>query len=379
MKDKTVAILESRVRDHIASLVRKYGGTPFSAPALAEIPDVDPAHIKELIRDWNSAPPDIFVFQTGVGTRALFAATDSLGLTNDLLRLLDSAQVVVRGPKPTTVLHSRKVRIDRAASNPFTTQEVLAEMHESPLRGKRVVVQRYGETNRDLQVRLESEGAEVIEIVTYRWGLPEDTAPLLRLIDALGRDEIDLVAFTTASQASNLFAVAQYDGKEASLKQSLGRTLVASIGPVCSAALRKLAVRVDIEAHRRNSGRFWTRSTRRCPTRVDWANPNAWGWRRDIPKSDTSIGLNIREIDVRVAFRKRDGPRRVLAAFGKAFLNLAQLFRPDRGINRGGEVEVYGKTSTHMRSSRDPNSGSDQHSSTNWRSVGPCGTPHPAL
>jgi uroporphyrinogen-III synthase len=92
MKDKTVAILESRVRDHIASLVRKYGGTPFSAPALAEIPDVDPAHIRELIRDWNSAPPDIFIFQTGVGTRALFAATDSLGLTDVLLRLLDSAQ-----------------------------------------------------------------------------------------------------------------------------------------------------------------------------------------------------------------------------------------------------------------------------------------------
>jgi uroporphyrinogen-III synthase len=248
MKGKTVALLESRMRDHIASLVRKYGGTPFSAPALAEIPDVDPAHIKELIRDWNSAPPDIFVFQTGVGTRALFAATDSLGLTGDLLRLLDSAQVVVRGPKSTTVLHLRKVRIDRAASNPFTTHEVLAEMHESPLRGKRVVVQRYGETNRDLQARLESEGAEVIEIVTYRWGLPEDTTPLLRLIDALGRDEIDLVAFTSASQASNLFTVARCDGKEASLKQSLGRTLVASIGPVCSAALRKLAVRVDIEA-----------------------------------------------------------------------------------------------------------------------------------
>jgi uroporphyrinogen-III synthase len=248
MKGKTVALLESRMRDHIASLVRKYGGTPFAAPALAEIPDVDPAQIKELIRDWNSAPPDIFVFQTGVGTRALFAATDSLGLTSDLLRLLDSAQVVVRGPKPTTVLHSRKVRIDRAASNPFTTHELVAELHKTPLRGKRVVVQRYGETNRDLQVTLEREGAEVIEIVTYRWGLPEDTAPLLRLIGALGRDEIDLVAFTTASQASNLFAVAQNDGKEASLKQSLGRTLVASIGPVCSAALRKLAVRVDIEA-----------------------------------------------------------------------------------------------------------------------------------
>src|ERR1700726_1753066 len=128
MKDKTVAILESRMRDHIASLVRKYGGTPFSAPALAEIPDVDPAHFQELIRDWNSTPPDIFIFQTGVGTRALFAATDSLGLTDLLLRLLDSAQVVVRGPKPTTVLHSRMVSIDRAAGTPFTTLEVFAEM-----------------------------------------------------------------------------------------------------------------------------------------------------------------------------------------------------------------------------------------------------------
>jgi hypothetical protein len=35
--------------------------------------------------------------------------------------------------------------------------------------------------------------------VTYRWALPEDTAPLLRLIEALGRDEIDCVAFTSVS------------------------------------------------------------------------------------------------------------------------------------------------------------------------------------
>jgi uroporphyrinogen-III synthase len=78
--------------------------------------------------------------------------------------------------------------------------------------------------------------------------LPEDTAPLLRLIDALCRSEIDLVAFTSASQATNLLTVAHGAGKEAALKQSLDRTLVASIGPVCSATLRRLGVRVDIEA-----------------------------------------------------------------------------------------------------------------------------------
>ena len=37
MKDKTVAILETRVGAQMADLVRKYGGIPFSAPALAEV------------------------------------------------------------------------------------------------------------------------------------------------------------------------------------------------------------------------------------------------------------------------------------------------------------------------------------------------------
>jgi uroporphyrinogen-III synthase len=252
MKDKTVAILESRAGDRVASLIRKYGGTPFLAPALSEVPDVDPERIRALIGDWESTPPEIFIFQTGVGTRALFAATDSMGLTPALLRVLEASIVVVRGPKPTAALGARKVRIDLSADDPFTTHEVLAQLREAqleaPLRGKRVVVQRYGETNRELEAALESEGAEVIEIATYRWAVPEDTAPMQRLIDALGRDEIDLVAFTSASQASNLFTVAERLGKEASLKQSLGRTLVASIGPVCSATLRKLAVRVDVEA-----------------------------------------------------------------------------------------------------------------------------------
>ena len=253
MKDKTVAILESRAGDRVASLIRKYGGEPFLAPALSEVPDVDPERIRALIGDWESAAPEIFIFQTGVGTRALFAATDSMGLTPALLRVLEGSIVVVRGPKPTAALGARKVRIDLSADDPFTTHEVLAQLQgtdlkAAPLRGKRVVVQRYGETNRELEATLESEGAEVIEIATYRWAVPEDTAPMQRLIDALGRDEIDLVAFTSASQASNLFTVAQRIGKEASLRESLGRTLIASIGPVCSATLRKLTVKVDVEA-----------------------------------------------------------------------------------------------------------------------------------
>jgi uroporphyrinogen-III synthase len=256
MKDKTIAILENRIGEQMADLVRKYGGKPVCAPALAEIPDIDPAHITHLLDGWTASPPDYFIFQTGVGVKALFAATDGLGLTEQLLDRLKAARIVARGPKPTAALRSRNVRIDAGAKDPFTTAEVLAELDLATLPGKRIVVQRYGETNWELQNTLEASGAEVIEIATYRWALPANIEPLIQLMDALERHEIDAVAFTSASQATNLFTVAKQTGREAALKDNLNQALVASIGPVCTAALGKLGVKVDIEADPPKLGPF---------------------------------------------------------------------------------------------------------------------------
>jgi uroporphyrinogen-III synthase len=248
MKDKTIAILESRGGGQIAALVEKYGGTPVLAPALAEIPEAEPARIEALIRSFAASPPAIFIFQTGVGTRALFDTADSLKLTPALLQVLEQAHVVARGPKPAAVLRARKVRIDYLAGEPFTTSEVLSGLRGIGLHGKCAAVQRYGETNRELQAALEHAGAQVIEIATYRWAVPQNKTPLLNLIDALSRSEADAVMFTSAVQAANLFAVAREAGKEQTLAEGLARTLVASVGPVCTAKLKSLGVRVDVEA-----------------------------------------------------------------------------------------------------------------------------------
>ncbi|HEX4797756.1 MAG TPA: uroporphyrinogen-III synthase, partial [Burkholderiales bacterium] len=195
MKPKTVAILESRLGNQLAELVEKHGGRAMLAPALAEVPDVDNAAIARLVGEFESRPPKIAIFQTGVGTRALFAATDSLGLTRRLLELLARCVVVARGPKPTSALRVRDVRIDRSAKEPYTTVEVLDSLRDVSLKGERVVVQRYGETNVELDRALRAKGAEVVEIPTYRWALPEDTAPLVQLIDALERKQVDATVF----------------------------------------------------------------------------------------------------------------------------------------------------------------------------------------
>jgi len=248
MQSKVVAILETRTGAHLGELIARRGGIPMLAPALEEVPDVDPAAVAALIEQWRVAPFKIAIFQTGVGTRGLFQATDSAGLTGELLQRLASCVVVVRGPKPVGELNSRTVRIDIRAATPFTTETVLAAVSEIPVHGARILVQRYGAANQLLRETLERRGADVQEIATYRWALPADTRPLDELLQALARSSVDAVVFTSAVQIHNLYEVAQRNGRAPELVGQLNRVVIASIGPVCSKALREHGVTPSFEA-----------------------------------------------------------------------------------------------------------------------------------
>lgn len=248
MKSKVVAILETRTGEHLGELIARRGGVPMLAPALEEVPDVDPQAVASLVAQWRLNPFKMVIFQTGVGTRALFQATDAAGLSDELLRYLDSSVVVVRGPKPVGELNTRRVRIDIRAATPFTTESVLAAVSDISLHHARVLVQRYGAANQRLREALESRGATVQEIATYRWALPADTQPLNDLLDALAKSSVDAVVFTSAVQIHNLYSVAEKSGRASALAGQLNRVLIASIGPVCSRALREHGVNPSFEA-----------------------------------------------------------------------------------------------------------------------------------
>lgn len=256
MIGKTIAILENRYGEELAALLTKRGALAMRAPALDEIPDYDTEYIAQLVQRLESDPPRAFIFQTGVGTLALFQAADSLNLTGRLLDILARTKVVARGPKPAGPLRSRGVRIDRNAGVPYTTAEVLQVMQDVPLEGGTVVVQRYGGANPELDQALGARGARVVDVPLYRWSLPKDTAPMVELLDALALGRVDAVAFTNAAQVRNLFELADRLGRRDVLETGLHRTLVASIGPVCSKALEELGVTVDIEASPPKLGPF---------------------------------------------------------------------------------------------------------------------------
>ncbi len=256
MNGKTVGILENRFGEQLAALVTRYGGLPLRAPALAEVPDLDPKFIAGLVDDLEAHPPRAFIFQTGTGTQALFNATDALQLTSRLLAILERTTVIVRGAKPAAALRSRGVRMDLTARDPHTTSEVIELLRNLDLQGQRVVVQRYGTVNEALDEALEARGAAVVEVPVYRWSLPADTKPLADLLDALALGRVDAVAFTTAAQVRNLFQLADQLDRRKALVVGLSHTLVASIGPVCTKALAQYGIQANIEADPPKLGPF---------------------------------------------------------------------------------------------------------------------------
>src|SRR5258708_39846006 len=80
MKSKVVAILETRTGAHLADLIARRGGVPMLAPALEEVPDIDPQAVSSLLAQWRIGPFKIFIFPTRVGTRGPVAAADTAGL-----------------------------------------------------------------------------------------------------------------------------------------------------------------------------------------------------------------------------------------------------------------------------------------------------------
>ncbi len=247
LKGSRIAVLESRTGERLCDLVARQGGVPLWAPALAEVPSVDPVELQSVLDLWAGERSPVVVLQTGVGVSALFDACEGLGGAAQLLELLARSLVVVRGPKPTAVLRGRGVRIDLAAQPPHTTAEVLAALGSELLGGRAVFVQRYGESNTELEHALTQRGARVSELVTYQWALPADTAPLGRLLEAL-QGELDAVVFTSRSQLENLLAFAAARDQLARVLQALRGLAVFSIGPVCTAALLRQGIPVRAEA-----------------------------------------------------------------------------------------------------------------------------------
>lgn len=249
---------ESRRAAEAAELIRRYGGEPVSAPAMREIPLEQTEDHRRFLGLLEDGAVNVVVFLTGVGTSLLAEALAPSCPPSRLAQLLGRALVVARGPKPTAALRRLGRPPDLVVPEPNTWRELLQvlDAHIS-LGGRLVAVQEYGEPNRELLEALEKRGAAVVRVPVYRWALPDDQGPLRAAIRALAGGAPAVALFTSATQVRHAFQVADQLGLAAALRRALcEKVAVASIGPVCSAALREFGVEPDIEPEHPRLGRL---------------------------------------------------------------------------------------------------------------------------
>jgi len=244
----TVAILEARRSAELAKLIEQRGGAVYVAPALREEPVQDTREIVPFLDELCSGSLDLGLFLTGAGVRALVAAAEQCGRRDMLIDALGRLPILSRGPKPSSALRALELQVAFTTASPHTTAQILDVFRSLDPEGKRIGVVHHGGPSPGLIDGLQALGARTVEVQVYRWGLPNDALPIQGLIERLEAGDIDAIAFTSASQVSNLFTMAEALGQTGLLRRLLDEVnTIAAVGPVCAAAMREYSLRVDVQ------------------------------------------------------------------------------------------------------------------------------------
>lgn len=234
--------------DEMAGLIRRHGGVPYGAPVLQENYLKDSPEVQQAINDVCAGRVDTAIFLTGVGANAMMGIADAMGRLAEFEAALREITIVARSPKPGRILRRHKIPIAVMPPEPYTSSDLTAAMAGLSLSGKRVIFQRYGGPDSELPTYLREQGADYRELTLYDWGLPDDTSPVVELIDRMEQGRVDALAFTSRPQVPNLIEIAAAAGREESLRGSLaGSVAVASVGPVCTRKLLEHGIVVDVE------------------------------------------------------------------------------------------------------------------------------------
>jgi uroporphyrinogen-III synthase len=244
----TVASFESRMADEMARLIERHGGRALVAPALRELPLEDHSAALRFGEQLLTQGCDVLILMTGVGTTTLFEILHHRFPKDEVARALNHTVLVARGPKPVAALKTLGLSPTLTVPEPNTWADVVSTLDGfRSVSGLKVAIQEYGQANADLREALQDRGAEVVSVPVYRWALPQDTAPLKRVLGEILGGQVDVMLVTNAAQIDHVMQVLEQEDKSGPFKEACKKLVVASIGPTASERLRSHALPVDLE------------------------------------------------------------------------------------------------------------------------------------
>ena len=263
----TVAVTAARRSEELAALLDRRGARVVVAPAIRIVPLSDDAELVAATREVLRAPVDLVVATTGVGFRGWLEAADAWDLP--LVEHLTHARVLARGPKARGAIRGGGL-VDAWSPESESSAEVLSHLlsgAEGPLQGRRIAVQLHGDPLPDLVTGLEAAGAEVLKVPVYRWVLPEDTAPLRRLVHTIAARAVDAVTFTSAPAAASMLQVAEQEGVLAGVLAAFtDGVLAVAVGVVTAGPLQAAGI-TTVQPERARLGALAREVVTRLPER----------------------------------------------------------------------------------------------------------------
>ncbi|MDP9776638.1 uroporphyrinogen-III synthase [Nakamurella flavida] len=240
----TIGITAARRREEFGAALARRGATVLYGPAIRIVPLENDDELRRATQACVDAPPDIVVATTGIGFRGWIEAADGWGLGEGLLDVLKRATLLARGPKVVGAMHAAGLFGEWSPESESST-EVLERLLTMDLQGRRVAIQLHGEPLPDMVDVLHEAGATVEQIQVYRWTLPVDTAPLVKLCQQVAAREMQALTFTSAPAAVSFLQIADELGLGDQVRDALhSEVLAVAVGPVTAAPLDRAGIPV---------------------------------------------------------------------------------------------------------------------------------------
>ncbi|MDR0788398.1 MAG: uroporphyrinogen-III synthase [Gemmatimonadota bacterium] len=217
--------------DELSMLLERMGAEVVMLPMIRiEASEDDRILLGEVVRPGGY---DWLVFTSVNGVACFRSALDEVGVE------WPDARVCAVGPTTASAIRRAGGKVDVVPDEHIAegAAEVMINA-AGGLAGKRVLFPRAEEARPVLADALRTAGAEVVEVVAYR--TVAETANVSELRRILEAGEVDVITFASGSAVR---AFSRLVGLP-----SGARTVVASIGPLTSAAARSAGMEVDIEA-----------------------------------------------------------------------------------------------------------------------------------
>lgn len=247
LKARVIALPESRQLDVLAALFERRQAKVIRVPLVSILDAADQVAIIRWLQSFINNPPDYLILLTGEGLRRLRSTAERMAMLESFVRALQQVKTVCRGPKPGRALNELGLKADIVAASP-TTPGIIETLGSLPINGKRLAVQLYGEDpNLPLMDYLQTISlAELTVVAPYRYGDDSDTTAVIKLIESLAANTIDMIAFTSKPQIKRLVKVARDNDLLAALQAGLEQMLVAAVGPVVAQELQAHNLPVDV-------------------------------------------------------------------------------------------------------------------------------------